>query len=440
MTALTFTRQLVHSRKAASCRLVGALALGLTLMVAAPAPAQFGLQSGFQDAFRPGFTGRDVQMAVEMLELDSSQKFILETLYEDYQEEFRTGVNTFRQSITDMRSTLGTDPGQADPSQVMRIVFGSMEDWRKEAQGLVEQFTEDLQGLLNEDQAALWPAFQRRMYRQKYLNNGQLSGESLDLLAAVRDMKLDAPVEASLHPILEEYEVRLDHALRQREDYVNRTQGDLLQAIQTEDPTVGIEVGQRQADLRKVIRDVNETYAARIVEALGGEVGQRFRTEVLKMTYPRVFRTTQVERIFMAAKRIEGLDEDTLTAVMQLEAQYLGALAGFNEQLVSITRSFEPAELQNKVEVAAARMSGASVERLTNPTREKFQERRDMGNRYVEQLKSLLTPEQFAALPGAGRYASPGDLKGKRGTKAAGVGDRGVSTKRGTEDERPEDN
>ena len=398
---------------------LGVLALGLTLAVAAPAPAQFGLQSGYQDAFRPGFRARDVQMAVEMLQLDGSQKFILETLYEDYTEEFRTGVNTFRQSMMDMRSTLGPDPGQVDPSQILRVLVGALEGWRQESQKLVEQFTEDLQGLLNADQAALWPAFERRLFRQKYLNNGQLSGENLDLLAAVRELNLDPDTRASLAPLLEEYEVQLDDAIRRRENYVNTTQGDLLKAIQNEDPTIGIEVAQRQVELRKAVRDVNETYTARVAEALGEERGAEFLRKIRGRTFGRIYRTTQVERIFKAAKRIEGLEDETMAAIVSLESQYLAALDAFNERLVSITRSFEPQELQNKVEMATARMVGQRSQRVPDPTRQEFQKRRDLGKQYVEQLKALLTPDQFAALPGAGRYATPGELKGVLGAKGA---------------------
>ena len=100
---------------------------------------------------------------------------------------------------------------------------------------------------------------------------------------------------------------------------------------------------------------------------------------------------------------------------------------------MSIIRSYEPAELQNKVEMAAARIVGGSRDRLTDPTRQEFQKRRELGQQYVEQLKAILTPEQFAVLPGAGRFAAPGELRQVLGKgKAAGLSGKGAQIRKGT--------
>ena len=44
---------------------------------------------------------------------------------------------------------------------------------------------------LNEQQMDQWPAVQRRLYREKKLMRGLLSGESVNLFDSVRDMNLD---------------------------------------------------------------------------------------------------------------------------------------------------------------------------------------------------------------------------------------------------------
>ena len=68
--------------------------LALAAAVTGSATAQFGLTSGIGDAFRPAFSTRDVQLAMEMLDLDEAQRFILETLFEDYQVEFKTALHS----------------------------------------------------------------------------------------------------------------------------------------------------------------------------------------------------------------------------------------------------------------------------------------------------------------------------------------------------------
>ncbi len=137
---------------------------------------------------------------------------------------------------------------------------------------------------------------------------------------------------------------------------------------------------------------------------------------VRQKTYARIYRKTPTMRMFDAAKRIEGLDESTAQAIVELEQQYLVELDLFNEQLLRILRKHEPELEKNKVEIAAARISGERPQRLDDPMRTEFQKRRELGDRYVQELKTLLTPPQFAALPGARRWLGPDDpgaLKGK---------------------------
>lgn len=381
-------------------------ALGLALGFTLSAPAQFGLGGGFQDAFRPGFTARDVQMAIDSLKLDDTQRFILDTLFEDYNQEFRTGVDGFRQSIGDLQKQLGDDPNP-DPGKVMRIVFGSMDEWRQESRQLVDQFMTDLRGLLNDEQTEAWPTFERKLYRSKYLGNGQLAAENLDLIAVVTEMKLDPTNQERVAPVLGEYEVKLDESLRSRENYINESQTLLIRAIQDNESQLAIEVADKRVALQVTVRDVQEYYADAVVAALPADVGQQLRRTVLERTHPKIFRDTQVEQIFEAALKLEGLDESTKLAIDSLYQQYAAQLAAFNDRLLALTREFQPREFRNKVEMSVQRVTGKSPEPLTDPTRDEYTNRREMGRGYVEQLKSLLTPEQFAMLPGARRWTVP---------------------------------
>ncbi len=124
-------------------RTLWTVALGGAMAATAAAPAQFGLSGGIGEAFRPAFTSRDVQLAVEMLQLDDAQKFILETLYDDYDAEFNTGVDGFRQNVTQLRTKI--DPDNPDPGQIMRVVFGTINEWRGESRHLAASAKTTLQ-------------------------------------------------------------------------------------------------------------------------------------------------------------------------------------------------------------------------------------------------------------------------------------------------------
>ncbi|MHC4709403.1 MAG: hypothetical protein ACYTA3_03015 [Planctomycetota bacterium] len=381
------------------------LAAAAVLAVTAPAPAQFGLAGGIGDAFRPAFTTRDIQLAEQMLDLDEAQRFILETLYEDYDAEFRTGVDSFRERVSAMRTEI--DPANPDPGQIMRIVFGSIDEWRDESKVLAEQFIADLRGLLNDEQLQSWPPFERRLFRLKYLRNGQLPAENLDLTTHVQDLKLDGVKLAEIQPLLLQYEQELHEALRSREAYLQASQGELISAIQVNNYEVGIEVAQRQVALRKGVRDVNETYTLAIAAALPEDVGASFVEKIRLATYPRVYRLVPAQRSFEAAKELEGISEETLQAIIALERDFLNELDMFNEHLVQLIRGFEPDKIRIKVEQAASRLSGQTPQTLQDPTRPEFAKRREISNRYMDLLKALLTPEQFASLPGARRWLSP---------------------------------
>ncbi len=385
-------------------RTLWTVALGGALAATATAPAQFGLSGGIGEAFRPSFTSRDVQLAVQMLELDDAQKFILETLYDDYDAEFNTGVDGFRQNVTSLRSKI--DPNNPDPGQIMRVVFGTINEWRGESRHLADQLMQDLQGLLNDEQLEYWGSFNRKLFRLKYLGGGQLPGEKLDLLNEVRDLDLAADMTLLLQPLLDSYEQQLDDALRRREDYMQTSQTALIEAIQEENYNIGIEVAARQIALRKGVRDVNEQFTLTITDALGEEVGQKFLLSIRQQTYPRVYRRTPAMRVFDAALELE-LDSAMLEAINEIRLAYLSETDTYNTHLVQMIRDFKPLEITYKVEQAAARLGGGRTDRLTDPTRAEFTKRAEMSKRYIDQLKSLLTDEQFASLPGSRRWIEP---------------------------------
>jgi hypothetical protein len=361
------------------------------------------------DAFRPAFSSRDIQVAVDMLRLDETQKFIVETLFEDYETGFRTGVDGFRDQVAELRNTI--DPNSPDPSQVLKAVFGSMKTWRDESKRLADQFMQDLKALLNQEQLAAWPAYERKLFRLKYLNGGQLPGESLDLTTLVLDLKLDDVQADKVKPLLEQYEVQLDDALHRREQYMQTSQDDLLEAIQVKNYTIGEEVADRQIELRKGVRDVNEQYTVLIAGALPPETGQSFVRSIREQTYPRIFRKIPAERAFEAALKLEDVDPKTHQAIESVAKAFTTELDAFNEHVMQLARNFKPEELKYKVTVATRQLSGADAPKLEDPTRDATAKRNEIANRYMEQLKALLSPEQFAGLPGAKRWAEPDETQ-----------------------------
>jgi hypothetical protein len=378
------------------------MAAAAVLALAPAAGAQFGAAGGFADAFEPDFIRRDVRFIVDALDLDDDQRLIVETFFDDYQHSFEQGLETMRKRMTDMKDALDS----SDPKQVMQKLFEPVDQWRVEKLSLRRQMLDDIKTIMSAQQLGEWDWFERKLVREKSLHKGRLSAETIDLFHVLREAEVDDTLMEKIKPILDEYEIKLDAALRRRDQVIADSHPDLMQALREDNAQIGLQVVERQVRERVAVRDVNENYAAMIVAALPEEVGARVREIVNERAHSRVYRPTAVNRILTAAKQLPELSPATLEAVIAIESAYNAELSSFNETLVRVIREQEPVDMRRGAETYAARMSqgGAPPPPEQDRVRDEFRRRDQMAIPYVLQLRNLLTPEQFASLPGAARW------------------------------------
>jgi hypothetical protein len=391
-----------HVWKTVQGLVAAAATAGAALVMVPAARAQFGAAGGFADAFEPDFIRRDVRFIVESLELDEGQRLIVETFFDDYQNAFEEGLSAMRERMTNMRDEIAS----GDPRQIMEKLFRPVDEWRNEKITLKNRMLDDIKTILSEVQLAEWDSFERKLVREKSLHKGRLSGETLDLFQLLREAEVAEPVQDQIKPVLDEYEVKLDVALRRRDRVIADSHPDLMQALRDDNPQIGLQVVERQVRERVAVRDVNDTYAGLVAAALPEGLSGRFRDLANQRSHPRVFRPTAVNRIFDAARELPDLQPATLEAIVAIESAYNAELARFNEQLVKVVREHEPVDMRRSAETYAARMgtAGRAAAPERDPVREEFRRRDQMALPYVIQLRNLLTPEQFAALPGAARW------------------------------------
>jgi Spy/CpxP family protein refolding chaperone len=368
----------------------------------ATALAQFGQAAGIAEAMVPDFMTRDVRLFQDGLNLDDTQRVIIEALFYDYQDSFDAGLQQMKQRFEEMRPELQA----LDERRVMAMVFVPFEEWGQQKAVLREQFLENTRVLLTPEQLELWPAFDRRLFREKEIHKGILAGESTDLLAIVRDLHLDEESMRSVRPTLDAYDIALDLALRARQESITGRQSEMLQHIASDNLDLSMAIFERQLARRVGIRNVNDEYTIKIAEVLPEGTGAKFKAIALDRAYPRVYRETPVERLFRAALELEGLDPAIRASVDQVMQSYLIELSAMNEALVQAVRKQEPIEQRLRAQAFTVRMAGNQPEKIEDPTREDFVRRDDLGKDYVKQLQALLTPEQFGGLPGAGRFVN----------------------------------
>ncbi|MCH8823820.1 MAG: hypothetical protein IH984_09970 [Planctomycetes bacterium] len=377
---------------------LGALALAATFSLTDAASAQLGLRGPGQG--QPSFTSRDIQVAVDALQLDDTQGYIVSTLFEDYENALKDSQANLSRKIEDMREEIMAKGKSGE--NVLVLILKPFNEWQVENEQLADRFFDDLKSVLNEEQIKLWPSFDRRLFRLKQLKNAKLTGERLDLLVVLRELNLSEGQTEEISSLMESYEIELDNALRKREDYIKSSQGRIGPSLDGETPESIISQKERELVLRKGIRDVNERYTAEFSAALPEDLQESFVEKVQMRTFARVYRPTRGQRTIKAAKEIKGLEAENLQAIESLEVDFLVELRIINEDLVRLIKAQEPVDLLYKVKATQARSTGEKLEKPENQTNSKFSKRRDLDLRYIVMLENLLTPEQYASLPGVG--------------------------------------
>jgi hypothetical protein len=310
----------------------------------------------------------------------------------------------------------GVDPAEALPGpedmekhrQEIEEFRDAAARFRKAADDLREEFLAQVKGELTPDQVVLWPGFERAIRRVKTLPLGRLDGERTDLFSVVETIAPATAERAAMGEELEGYELALDEALRARNAYLSESEPKLSEAINGGDFDRAMHIADEAARLRVAVRTVNEQYAQAIAGKLAPDRAEQLRSAALRRSFPRVYRPTAAQKAFTKAAAIEGLDPEVRASIQALSDAYESELAAANERLREAIRRAQPAEPRQGLAQVAAVMSGAAAGGApvhlvsdADPVREAFARRRELGERYRAQLKSVLPPEQAEPLDGA---------------------------------------
>jgi hypothetical protein len=392
-----------------------ALSLLAALVFSVAATAQ-GLGS-LPSIMQPEYFSRDLLLFIEGLNLTEEQQLIAEMIFEDYEREFQEGLDGMEAQVTDVANNVA-ELGD-DKDAIVKAVLAPIQGWAGQRDVLGLQLVENIRIILDSEQQSAWTAFNRRLDREKRLPDGRLSGENTNLDHVMRDLDLQPAAGTELADAKLRWELALHDALVVRAD-ATRQNFNLLEQINNSSSGAD-DARKRKQELsaRIAVRNINDT-AIEELAALIATHGGAFRHEALKRGYGRVYRTTPAERIFKAAIENEtiGEDADLLAAVQNLFAEYLEELAAINTALLELTRDWEPELEAAKIQNRIRRLNGETLERPMDPTRELYQQRRDLGTRYVELLRDLLGLELFSELDGASRYLprpKPGTQDGVKG-------------------------
>ncbi|MHC4991290.1 MAG: hypothetical protein ACYTGC_09945 [Planctomycetota bacterium] len=381
---------------------IALLAVAATLSLTTTAPAQIGELAGFTEAMQREYLNRDLSIFETGLDLDEAQRDILRSLFDDYKTDFEGGLQQMQDRLKNMKDELQQ---ATDQRRILSMIFVPFEEWAEDRAKLGEEFLRSVQTVLNEQQLEVWPAFERKLLREKTLSKGVLSGESVNLLILVEQQELSRPVRESLEETLTQYELDLDQALRRRNEIVRRSQARMVRALQEQDSDMSLELVDEQLEQRVRVREVNDRYIDLIAAQMPPEMGTIFRSAAMEAAYPRAYRPTAGARMYRAAAELDSIDPATLENIRALQEAFRVELETFSDAVVETIRKSEPKQKRYRVELYTARMKGEEpMNRRPDPVLSKLRDRQKLDERFISILQGLLSNEQFVELPGAERW------------------------------------
>jgi predicted Ser/Thr protein kinase len=283
--------------------------------------------------------------------------------------------------------------GELQPADIGKMYQDMIGKFQRRIGTLEKNVMKDLQSLLDDSQSARWPAVERVHRCQTTLDNGSLSGESVDLYAVVSGLELDTAAMEPMNAVLEQYGIDLDRHLVERNE-VLREQIEGMFNFDTEDPA-GMQ--QRWADMAKKLNDagksivdVNERYS-RQLEAMIPEAQQSaFRDAINVRTFPRVYRPSKAQRLMTVVEGMPDLDESQKQGIAAIKDGYLREAATLNARWAEAIREQEA----NPEPMAMWGMGGQQ-----GPVKEASDARKELDTKTMESLRTLLTEEQKGRLP-----------------------------------------
>lgn len=366
-----------------------------------PASAQIGEGTGLAEALRPEFFNRDIVIFVEGLDLDDTQRVIVEAMFDDYNDGFEEAQVAMTRSFEEMQETLQ----DADKSSVVRLALQPLHDLISTKTDLRLQLLSGVKTVLTDEQLTIWDSFLRRMRREKTMSKGRLDGEKIDLFKVIRDIRLPDSILREIQPILDEYEVILDAALIAREESFLRNQTALLESISNDQEPVNTTEAELQVNLRVRIREINDHYRDMIAQTLPGELGGEFLQIALEKAYPEIYRKSLLQRSLEAALELEDLEPETIVSIQEIQGTYSRELADINVTLLAKHQANQPQDMRDRIASLKARISGQRSSSPPSARNRRDTEQRDaITDNYMRKLEALLTIEQFAAIPQAQRF------------------------------------
>ena len=277
----------------------------------------------------------EIDKMARMLDFDEGQLAITAAMFSAfdgaYQSKIDQSRDEFGKAMQDIRES-------GDWTSMMPKMLSLARESESEATQLESSFLNDIRDtVLTDQQRALWPAYEQARRRRATLVKGaRIPGEGVDLFVLTDDLSLTDEQRAGIAPTLRAYSDELDHALVDRDQYVNDTMGRFDTIMKGSDQKDFDEVMRKGNEKRETIRNINTNYAQLIASQLEGKTGDQFLDAFHKKAYPRVYQDTAVDGYSENVFALESLTDEQHRQISAILDDYQSQMRDLNRQLADL--------------------------------------------------------------------------------------------------------
>ena len=371
--------------------------------------------SGMRGMFEPSVTTRQIDAMKGTLKFSKEQDEAVKALFDAYQDSSNDLISQAREKMDamreEMRAAMG-EGGAAGGGDAFKKMGEEAEKMRKARKDLETSFFNDVKSVLNPDQIQKWPSVERAHRRESSVGRGLMSGERLDVVRMVEDLKLADADKSALATVLEQYEVELDRDITARNEVYDRVQSkmrELMQSGDTEQMQKLFDEG-RAASVK--VRDVNRRFARQVEGTLPEEAKAKFTDTVNRDSFPLIYRPTMGTRTIEAANKLSDLDDGQKTSLQSIADSYKRELGTINKEMEGAYQkreaSFSPADLMGgRGRGGMGDGGGGGMFGDDEQSQQLRERRRTLDETTIEKIKALLKPEQVEQLPTRERGDGP---------------------------------
>ncbi len=362
---------------------------GIGRGAAGPGPDAAGEGPGVDPFLPPPIGARDIAFYRKRLGLDDNDRFILESLYEEYWDAYRRTVGADIAALDAAKARLPAPDPRQDGGEVATVeqvdeIYGLRSRAFKSIQSLDRSFFDDMETLVSSEQQ-LGTARSLRLARERAVYNRRLdsgmetmfssrfrrrgpdlerqSQESdVDLVSVVEGLDLPAEQRREIDAVLSTYETEAVEGFASQYDRVTRLRAEserirARHALRSGDDDrdnrrsrfedyrkLMEEQGREAGDTRKIMIDLNRATLAALTEALDDDLADALVLAYNREAHPSVYNDPgSADPFLSAALALPDLDSSQRSAVEAILQEYTPANRALSDRIAEIYAASEAA-------------------------------------------------------------------------------------------------